>query len=399
MSINTSPVLSVVIVSYNAKAFLELCLWSVQRAMKGAEVEVLLIDNASVDGTLDMVSDKFDFVTIVPNTTNLGFGRANNKALAHAQGRWVLLLNPDTIIPEDTFDQLLQHFHLFPNSGGLGVKMIDGAGRFLPESKRGLPTLWRSFGRLSALSRFFPNNHVLSGYYANEVQELELRAVDVLSGAFMAFPKEGQHGLNAFNERFFMYGEDIELSFCLQQKYGNNYYNGLLSIIHFKGESTPLSKKMIYHFYDAMWIFYDLHLKKSHNTLTSLVVKMAVKTIICFAGLLLPYRQWSERRKKKLSLDISKVLVCTNTIFDTHGLKKHYGDCEIIQIKSDDLDSFVSDGADYHVLFDLQSISAKEVITVIDTFKSRFVFGFISPQSDFVLFSSGGNYKGRVLYF
>ena len=229
---------SVVIVSYNVRAFLEQCLVSVERASHGLDVDVWVVDNRSVDGSVDMVASRFPSVNLIANEENVGFSKANNQAIRACQGRHVLLLNPDTVVREDTLSSCLAWMDSHPEVGGLGVPMHDGTGRFLPESKRGVPTPWAAFCRMAGFHRLAPRSRRFNAYYAGHVATGETAPVDILSGAFMWLRKKALDQVGLLDEQFFMYGEDIDLSWRLVLGGWENAYFAGTNIIHYKGEST-----------------------------------------------------------------------------------------------------------------------------------------------------------------
>src|SRR5690349_10153712 len=209
--------LSVIIVNYNVKYFLEKCLRSVEKASKGLLVEVIVVDNASSDNSIPYLSGRFPTVTFISNTTNTGFAKANNQGLALCQGEMVLFLNPDTIIPEDAFQRCLEFLNSNREAGACGVRMIDGSGRFLPESKRGFPSITTSFFKLSGITASFPKSKWFARYYLGHLPEHETNEADVLAGAFLMVKKSVLKVTGGFDEAFFMYGEDVDLSYRIQQ--------------------------------------------------------------------------------------------------------------------------------------------------------------------------------------
>lgn len=261
--------LSVIIVNYNVRYFLEQCLSSVKRALEQPAgltgqrfydlAEVLVVDNNSTDGSTTYLQPRFPFVRFITNTENPGFGRANNQALAASQGKYILFLNPDTILPEDCFQECLTFLDAHPGAGALGVRMIDGSGRYLPESKRGFPSAWVSFCKMSGLTRLFPRSRFFARYYLGHLSSSETHSVDVLSGAFLLARKEALDKTGGFDERFFMYAEDIDLSYHIQQAGYQNYYFANCTILHFKGESTRRDARYVRLFYTAMIQFVEKH--------------------------------------------------------------------------------------------------------------------------------------------
>ena len=252
--------LSVVIVNYNVKHFLEQCLNSVSAAAKHCDTEVFVVDNNSVDGSCNMLREKFPWVKLIENKKNYGFSYANNQAIKQSSGEYVLLLNPDTVIEEETLKSVCDFMDSHPDAGGLGVKMIDGKGRFLPESKRGLPTPKVAFYKIFGLSKLFPKSKKFGKYHLTYLDKDEIHKVDVLSGAFMLLRTETLKKVGLLDETFFMYGEDIDLSYRITLGGYNNYYFPKTTIIHYKGESTKKgSVNYVVVFYNAMKIFARKH--------------------------------------------------------------------------------------------------------------------------------------------
>ncbi|MDI1354029.1 MAG: glycosyltransferase [bacterium] len=269
--------LSVIIVNYNVKHFLEQCLFSVFKALKGIDSEVFVVDNNSVDGSLALLREKFAQVKIISNNQNLGFSRANNQAIRLATGKYVLLLNPDTVVQEDTFSQTLAFMDSHPDAGGLGIKMLDGKGAFLPESKRGLPTPEVAFYKIFGLAKLFPASKKFGQYHLTYLNKNANHEVDVLSGAFMLIRKETLDKIGLLDETFFMYGEDIDLSYRITQAGYKNYYFAGSSIIHYKGESTKKSSvNYVIVFYKAMAIFAKKHFSQKNARLFNLLIHLAI---------------------------------------------------------------------------------------------------------------------------
>jgi O-antigen biosynthesis protein len=269
--------LSVVIVNYNVKYFLEQCLHSVRRAMKGIDGEVYVVDNNSVDGSVKMLEEKFPEVIVIANKENHGFSKANNQAIRISKGEYVLLLNPDTIVEDDTFRKVVAFMDEHPDAGGLGVKMIDGKGRFLPESKRGLPKPSVAFYKIFGLSKLFPRSKVFGQYHLTYLDKEKTHQVDVLSGAFMLLRRETLDKAGLLDETFFMYGEDIDLSYRITQAGYKNYYYPEARIIHYKGESTKKSSvNYVFTFYNAMIIFARKHFTQQNARLFSFLIHMAI---------------------------------------------------------------------------------------------------------------------------
>lgn len=250
------PDFSVVIVSYNVSPYLKLCLKSILRATRNSSVEIFVVDNASDDDSAEMVRKQFPQVNLIENSENIGFSKANNQALRKARGRYLLMLNPDTIVPETLFDTCIRILNDHPEVGGAGIKMLDGQGNFLPESKRGLPTPLVSFFKISGIYRLFPRSSFINKYYLGNTSACHNQYVDILAGAFLLVRREVAESIGYMPEEYFMYGEDIDFSYQIVQKGYKNYYIAEEKIIHFKGESTKKgSLNYVYIFYKAMAIF------------------------------------------------------------------------------------------------------------------------------------------------
>ncbi len=269
--------LSVVIVNYNVKHFLEQCLLSVKKAMENVEGEIFVVDNSSVDGSTDMVRKKFPLVQIIANKENQGFAKANNQAIRKAKGEYILLLNPDTVVEDDTFGKVVAFMDSHPDAGGLGVKMVDGYGKFLPESKRGLPTPATAFYKIFGLSALFPHSKRFSKYHLGYLDENKIHKVDILAGAFMLLRKSVLDKTGLLDEAFFMYGEDIDLSYRIMQAGYNNYYFPETRIIHYKGESTKKSSvNYVLVFYHAMVVFARKHFTTKRAGIFAFFINIAI---------------------------------------------------------------------------------------------------------------------------
>ncbi len=269
--------LSVIIVNYNVKHFLEQCLHAVLNAAKNTDTEIFVVDNHSVDGSCAMVKEKFPNVVLIENQENFGFSKANNQAIIKSKGEYVLLLNPDTVVEEDTFKKVVEFMDSHPEAGGLGVKMIDGKGNFLPESKRGLPTPAVAFYKIFGLSKLFPKSKTFSKYHLGFLSKDENHEIEILSGAFMLMRKAALEKTGLLDERFFMYGEDVDLSYRLILAGYKNYYFSKTTIIHYKGESTKKgSINYVRMFYKAMAIFASKHFSKGNANIFSLLISVAI---------------------------------------------------------------------------------------------------------------------------
>ncbi len=277
--------LSVIIVNYNVKFYLEQCLASVLAASEGHKVEVIVVDNVSTDGSVEYIREHFPQVKCIANKENIGFSRANNRALEHAQGKYVLFLNPDTVVPEDCFTKCLAYMESHPECAALGPHLIDGTGKFLPESKRGFPSLSTAFYKITGLYKIFPKSPKINAYYMGNLPEHETNFVDVLVGCFMLMPKHFLDEYGGFDPDYFMYGEDIDLSYRVRKAGYRNVYFPQTTVIHYKGESTQKgSLNYMRMFYESMITFAEKHFTQSKSRFFILFLRIAIvlKGILSF---------------------------------------------------------------------------------------------------------------------
>ncbi len=273
--------LSVIILNYNVRYFLEQCVLSVQSALETIDGEIIVIDNNSSDDSCAMMKQLFPNVKLIQNNENVGFPKGNNIGVAQAQGEYICILNPDTVVAEDTFTKVLAFARLLHSSqlndsmGIIGCKLIDGTGNFLPESKRGVPTPWVAFSKITGLYKFFPSRPETSGsrtrifgkYYAQHLRENETGKVDILVGAFMFMKRDLYLDVGGFDEDCFMYSDDIDLSYQILQKGKSNYYFHETTVIHYKGESTIKDETYMKRFQEAMNFFYKKHFSPQSRNL------------------------------------------------------------------------------------------------------------------------------------
>lgn len=277
------PTLSIIIVSYNVKYFLDQLIQSIQKSKTDFEFEVIIVDNNSPDYSASFIATKYPEITVIANKDNRGYAKANNQGIDISNGEYVLLLNPDTVVQQDTFQKSVDFLKANMDAGSVGVKMIDGAGNFLPESKRGLPTPWVSFCKMLGLHKLFPQSEKFNTYYLGHLNSEEINEVDILTGAYIMIRKEILRKINGLDESYFMYGEDIDLSFKIQKSGYKNYYLPDTQIIHYKGESTDsLSYSRNVNFYSAMLLFADTHLANDW----SFIKKWMVKCSVLFAAII-----------------------------------------------------------------------------------------------------------------
>lgn len=277
--------LSVVIVNYNVKYYLEQCLESVRRASEGLQVEVFVVDNLSTDGSIAYLKERFPEVTFIENKENVGFARANNQAIRMSTGKYVLLLNPDTIVAEHTLGDFVHFMDEHPEAGGAGAYMLRTDGTFALESRRGLPTPFVAFCKMSGLASFFPKSRVFGRYYMRYLDENEVGEIEIISGAYMFLRREALDKVGLLDEDFFMYGEDIDLSYRILKGGYRNYFLPT-RMLHYKGESTEKSSyRYVYTFYQAMRLFFRKHYAH-YSFLVSLPINVAiwVRSFLAYIG-------------------------------------------------------------------------------------------------------------------
>ncbi len=383
--------LSIIILNYNVRYFLEQCIKSVQQAITNLDAEIIVIDNNSTDDSDLLMQTIFPDVLYVKNKQNLGFPKGNNIGVAHAKGKYVCILNPDTVVAEDTFTQLITYYQSQEKPGIVGCKLIDGRGRFLPESKRGIPTYWRSLMKVLGLYRLFPNQTKLNGYYAAHLNENENGAVEILVGAFMFMSKEHYLSLGGFDEDFFMYVEDTDLSYRSLKAGYKNYYYANASIIHYKGESTVKDSQYVKRFHQGTKLFYEKHFKPS-------ILFDVLMQSISFLFLLFKKKQNGQK-----VINIRKRFWVSNVelgpVHSTGSTKK-----EIIRIDNlAKLQEVISNkvnaiGSVSEVIFDGNFLTNKEIIDFMSKNNNLQIIYKIKPMnSHFLIGSNDSNGKGEVL--
>lgn len=269
--------LSIIIVNYNVAYFLEQCLQSVYIALKTIDAEVFVVDNNSVDNSVEMLQVKFPEVQLIQNRENVGFSKANNQAIRLAKGEYILLLNPDTVVESDTFEKIISFMDATPDAGGLGTKMVNGRGEFLPESKRSLPVPTVAFYKIFGLSALFKKSKRFGKYHLSYLDPDEINSVEILAGAFMLLRKSVLDSIGLLDEDYFMYGEDIDLSYRITKAGYKNYYFPKTRIIHYKGESTKKSSiNYVFVFYRAMQIFAKKHFSQKNAILFNIMINTAI---------------------------------------------------------------------------------------------------------------------------
>lgn len=389
---------SIIIVNYNVKYFLEHCLYSVQQAVKSLSAEIFVVDNASSDGSMEYLLDKFPQINFIDNPQNLGFAKANNQALHEAKGEYILFLNPDTILPEDCLEQCIGLFELNPQIGACGVKMIDGSGQFLPESKRAFPSFQTSFYKLSGLSQLFPQSKRFAKYHLGHLPQEQNNEIDVLSGAFLMVKKEVLDKTGGFDERFFMYGEDIDLSYRILLEGYKNFYFAETSIIHFKGESTKKgSLNYVRLFYKAMSLFVEKHFKKQKPGAFNFFIEAS----IWFRAGLSATRNVFVSKKPDAINTVSNTLIIAGqaeagkieSLLNKHKKKRKINKLD----GGDDWKQAVLSIAPDEIIFGNGTLTYKEIICGMEQLTGGIVFSIYSDKAQSIVGSSSKNSNGYIL--
>ena len=293
-------ILSIIIVNYNVKCFLEQCLCSVINASGDIDVEIIVVDNNSTDGSKGFFKGRFANVKFIWSPENAGFSKANNLALKEARGEFILFLNPDTILPEDCLEKCIAFFQQQNDMGALGLRMIDGSGTYLKESKRAFPSPFTSLFKLSGLTALFPSSKIFARYYLGQLDQNKNHEVDVLAGAFMMIKKTVLDTTGGFDERFFMYGEDIDLSYRIQKAGFKNIYFSESTIIHFKGESTKRgSLNYVRLFYGAMNLFVKKHYSSGFALFFNVIIRVGIWIRAALTGIGYWLQRLFSTRKKE----------------------------------------------------------------------------------------------------
>ena len=378
--------LSVIILNYNVRYFLELCVLSVQKAIQDIDAEIIVIDNNSSDDSCQMMKSRFPNIKLIENKVNAGFPKGNNVGVAEAKGEYICILNPDTVVGEDTFTKILD----FATSsavemhnaslGIVGCKLIDGTGNFLPESKRGVPTPFVAFTKIFGLYKF---SNVFGKYYAQHVNENESGKIDILVGAFMMIKRELYLEIGGFDENCFMYSDDIDLSYMISQKGKSNYYFHETTVIHYKGESTVKDETYMKRFQEAMNFFYKKHFK------ISIFFSVFMKVGIVFFSFVKKF----QGKPKPKNLPESYILISNNQKLQ-ETLEKQLQK----RVKMESRTQSFSENKNIEIIFDTNFVDFKTIIASLEWNKNNnLTFKIIPQSSDFMLGSNSSHDRGEII--
>ncbi|WET01562.1 glycosyltransferase family 2 protein [Flavobacterium sp. YJ01] len=382
--------LSVIILNYNVRYFLEQCVLSVHEAIAEIDAEIIVIDNNSSDESVLMMKEKFPNVKLIENKENFGFPKGNNIGVRQAKGKYVCILNPDTVVAEDTFSKILAFAERQNNLGIIGCKLIDGTGEFLPESKRGIPTPWVAFTKIFSLYKIFPKTKLFNQYYAQQLDENQTGKVDILVGAFMFLERKLYENLDGFDENCFMYADDIDLSYRALQLKKNNYYFHETTVLHYKGESTIKDEKYMMHFQEAMNFFYQKHFKKSW--FFSIFIKIG--------AFLFSIAKMFQGKPKENSLPESYFLYSENENFTKKLASILENKVEFLDFNGEKMvnSCLILKGKKAEIVLDNHYISFKKCIEIIETLKDKQVtFKIFPKKTSFIIGSNSRNDRGQIV--
>ena len=378
--------LSVIILNYNVRYFLEQCVLSVQSAIQNLDAEIIVIDNNSSDDSCAMMKSRFPDIKLIENKENAGFPKGNNIGVAEAKGEYLCILNPDTVVAEDTFEKVLAFAKSKTDLGIVGCKLIDGTGHFLPESKRGIPTPFVAFTKVAGLYKL---SDYFGKYYASHLKENQTGKVDILVGAFMVMKRELYNELGGFDENCFMYSDDIDLSYSALKLGKSNYYFHETSVIHYKGESTVRDGLYMKRFREAMHFFYQKHFR------VSFFFDVFMKTGVFFFSIvkknqavettrnISTYRLFSSN--KNLASKVENLLGKKVTLVDS-------------TTKNAINSLTVHTGESIEIIFDNNEWPFKSIIAAMELYKENgFTFKILPQNADFLIGSNSSNDRGAVI--
>ena len=380
--------LSVIILNYNVRYFLEQCVLSVQNSIQNIDAEIIVVDNNSSDDSCEMMKQRFPNIKLIENAANSGFPKGNNIGVREAKGKYICILNPDTVVAEDTFEKITDFLNRTENVGIVGCKLIDGAGNFLPESKRGVPTPFVAFTKIMGMYKWFPKSKLFGKYYAQHLNENETGKVAILVGAFMMMKRELYLEVGGFDENCFMYSDDIDLSYMVLKKGKSNYYFHETTVIHYKGESTVRDEVYMKRFQQAMQFFYQKHFKVS--LLFDFFMKIGAFLFAFF--------------KKKQAVTMSRKPDEIELFSEDEKLKKTVENLlgnkvSLVQTTTKNtINSLTVDSKkNTEIIFDNNFWSFKSIIESMEKFKnSKITFKILPKKSDFIIGSNNSNDRGQI---
>lgn len=362
--------LSIIILNYNVRHFLELCLRSVEAAITNIDAEIIVVDNNSPDDSCQMVKQLFPNIKLIENKSNDGFSKGNNIGVRQAQGDYLCILNPDTIVAEDTFEILLKFAETKSDLGILGCRLIDGKGQFLPESKRNIPTPVVSIKKVLGYTK---------PYYASQVNENSIGKVAILVGAFMIMKRNVYLEVGGFDEDYFMYGEDLDLSYKILKAGYQNYYNPETSVIHFKGESTLKDETYAKRFNSSMQLFFEKHFKA--NWIFNVLIWFGIKIVSLFFP-----------KGEAYSNSVKEYVFISNEI--NQGIQNTLNKKMVVQ---NSVSKYIPK---FEYILDTHFLGFKKSIEIVsnNNKKASSTFKFLLKNSKFILGSNSSKSRGEVIH-
>ncbi len=392
--------LSVIILNYNVRYFLELCVQSVIDALQDIESEVIVVDNASNDDSCEMMKTRFPNVKLIENKTNFGFPKGNNIGVDAAKGEYICILNPDTVVDQDTFKKTLCFANQQANLGIIGVKLIDGTGAFLPESKRGVPTPWVAFTKIVGMHKWFSANGFFAKYcnqyYAEHLTENQTGKVAILVGAFMLMKRDLYQTIEGFDENCFMYADDIDLSYRTLKIGLDNYYFHNTTVIHYKGESTIKDGVYMKRFQEAMSFFYQKHFK------SPVFFMFFLKIGVYYFSFFKKNQKGIKPNNNSKSTDKNFILFSENENLFQKMNQIYSNGGKMLQTNS--VDNFEFNKANNliktEIIFDQNYLKNGTIIQFITTFKSkRNTFKIVPKKTSFLIGSNSSFDRGEIILF
>ena len=363
---------------------------SVQEALSTLEAEIIVVDNNSSDDSCLMMKEKFPSIKLIQNKENFGFPKGNNIGVSQAGGKYICILNPDTVVAEDTFIKILAFAERQTNLGIAGCKLIDGTGTFLPESKRGVPTPWVAFTKIFGLYKVFPKWSPFNQYYAQHLEQNQTGKVSILVGAFMLMKRELYLELDGFDENCFMYADDIDLSYRALQKQKTNYYFHETTVLHYKGESTVKDEKYMKHFQGAMNFFYQKHFSKS----------LFFNLFIQLGTWIFSFVKMFQGKSKVKSPPESFIFYSSNRILSEKLPSILKNKVLFLDFKKEKMvnSSLIFKGKRVEIILDNQYVSFKKCIKIIESLKDKNITFKIFPKSThFIIGSNSRNDRGQIV--
>ena len=380
--------LSVIILNYNVRYFLELCVRSVQSAIQNLDAEIIVIDNNSQDDSCEMMKQHFPDVKLIENSENTGFPKGNNIGVSQAKGEYICILNPDTVVAEDTFSKVLAFAKKQKDLGIVGCKLIDGTGNFLPESKRGTPTPFVAFTKITGLYKVFPKT--FGKYYAQHLSENETGKVEILVGAFMLMKRDLYNEIGGFDENCFMYSDDIDLSYMALKKGKSNYYFHETTVIHYKGESTVKDATYMKHFREFMNFFYQKHFKRS------VFFNLMARFGAFYFSIVKVFKGKSKPKVKPAQY----ILVSDNEALKEKLVLKLQKSVERIPLENGKIviSQTISKAKKTEVILDTNYLGFKKAIVFLEENKIKsLTFKLLPVESSFIIGSNSSDDRGEVI--